>query len=71
VDAFGYGFRVPCLIISPFARQGLVDHTQGDFTSILKFIETVHSLPALSTRDSSANDLSTAFDFSQTPRRGL
>jgi len=71
IDQFGYGFRVPCLIISPYARQGVVDHTQGDFTSILKFIETVHSLPPLTARDASASDLMEAFDFSQAPRPSL
>lgn len=71
LDQFGYGFRVPCLIISPYARQGVVDHTLGDFTSILKFIETVHSLQPLTARDASAGDLSEAFDFPQTPRHGL
>ena len=71
VDAFGYGFRVPCLIISPYARQGLIDHTQGDFTSILKFIETDLSLPSLSTRDAQANNLMEAFDFAQSPNPPL
>jgi phospholipase C len=68
VDQFGYGFRVPCLVISPYARQGVVDHTQGDFTSILKFVETVYSLPPLTARDAYASDLMEAFDFSQAPR---
>lgn len=63
VDAFGYGFRVPCLVISPFARPGFLDHTVNDHTSILKFIETRYSLPALSTRDAQANALSEAFEF--------
>jgi phospholipase C len=63
VDEYGYGFRVPCLIISPYARRGLVDHTQADFTSILKFIETVHSLPPLTARDASAANLMEAFSF--------
>jgi len=71
VDQFGYGFRVPCLIISPYAKQGFIDHTQGDHTSILKFIETVHSLKPLATRDASASDLMDAFDFSQSLRHGF
>jgi phospholipase C len=71
VDQYGYGFRVPCLIISPYAKQGLVDHTLGDFTSILKFIETVHSLEPLSSRDAAASDLMEAFDFTQAPRPGV
>jgi phospholipase C len=71
VDAFGFGFRAPCLIISPYARQGFIDHTQGDFTSFLKFIETVYSLPPLTSRDGLANSLMEAFDFSQHPRSPL
>jgi len=67
VDAYGYGFRVPCLIISPYAKEGLIDNTQGDFTSILKFIETTFSLSSLSSRDAQANDLMEAFDFAQPP----
>ena len=27
VDARGYGFRVPALLVSPYARRGVVDHT--------------------------------------------
>ncbi|MFN8567386.1 MAG: alkaline phosphatase family protein [Kouleothrix sp.] len=39
VDAYGYGFQVPALLISPYARRGAVDHTTLDYTSLLKFIE--------------------------------
>jgi phospholipase C len=68
VDAFGYGFRVPCLIVSPYARPGFLDHTVNDHTSILKFVETRFGLAPLSTRDAAANDLSEAFDFASPPR---
>jgi phospholipase C len=68
VDSFGLGFRVPCLVISPYAKQGYVDHTQADFTSILKFIETDYSLPPLTSRDAAASSMQEAFDFSQAPR---
>jgi phospholipase C len=71
VDAFGLGFRVPCLIISPYAKEGFIDHTQSEFTSILKFIETVHDLPALTHRDAMASNMLEAFNFSQTPRSPL
>jgi phospholipase C len=71
VDAYGYGFRVPCLIISPYARQGFIDHTVADHTSVLKFIESVFGLPSLAPRDSTANNLFEAFDFSQAPRSPL
>lgn len=68
VDKYGYGFRVPCLIISPFARHGYIDHTQADHTSILKFIETLFDLKPLSTRDAQAANLYEAFNFDLLPR---
>jgi phospholipase C len=69
VDRDGYGFRVPALIVSPYAKQGLIFHETADFTSILKFIERLHGLAPLSTRDEQANDLMNAFDFRQPPRQ--
>ncbi|OLE78516.1 MAG: hypothetical protein AUG06_10565 [Actinobacteria bacterium 13_1_20CM_2_65_11] len=68
VDREGYGFRVPALIISPYARQGYILHQTADFTSILKFIERLHGLAPLTTRDEAATDLMAAFDFQQAPR---
>jgi len=69
VDKYGYGFRVPCLVVSPFARAGYIDHTVNDHTSILKFVETKYGLAPLSTRDAAANDFAEAFDFTQATRR--
>ncbi|MDG6901267.1 MAG: alkaline phosphatase family protein [Nitrososphaerota archaeon] len=71
VDGYGYGFRVPCLVISPYARQGTIDHFQSDFASILKFVETLYSLQPLSSRDAAASNMMEAFDFSQAPRPPL
>ena len=65
VDAYGYGFRVPCLVISPFARKGFVDSAVNDHTSILRFIETRYGLAPLSSRDAKANPMLEAFDFQQ------
>ena len=39
VDRYGYGFRVPALLVSPYAKRGTIDHATLDFTSILRFIE--------------------------------
>ncbi len=64
-----YGFRVPTLIISAFAKEGYIDSTIYDATSILKFIEYNYGLSPLSTRDASANNLLNAFDFDQAPRK--
>jgi acid phosphatase len=46
-DRWGPGTRIPALIISPLAKQGFVDHTQYDTTSILRFITHRFALPAL------------------------
>ncbi len=46
LDFRGLGIRVPCLIISPYAKQGVVSHTQYEYASILKFIEQAFNLPA-------------------------
>src|SRR5205085_8792498 len=68
VDGFGFGLRVPLLVISPYALQGVMDHHLGDFSSVLRFIEDNWSLTQLSQRDTNANDLSYDFNFSQQPR---
>ncbi len=68
VDSYGYGFRVPALLISPYAKQGFVDHTQLDHTSGLKFIEDNWGVAPLAQRDAAANDFMSAFDFSSEAR---
>lgn len=62
-----YGPRVPAIIISPYAKHAFVDHTMYSISSVVKFIETTMGLPALGTVDAQANNLSNAFDFTQTP----
>jgi phospholipase C len=69
VDAEGYGFRVPALLVSPYARRGYIDSTQLDFTSLLKFIEENWDIEPLAERDAAAKSIVTAFDFSQPPRK--
>ena len=64
-DRWGPGTRIPAIIVSPYAKKGLVDHTQYDTTSILKLIEERWDLAPLGTRDAAANSLTNAFDFSQ------
>ena len=70
VDGFGLGFRVPAIIISPFAKQGVVQHERREFSSIAKFCERVFNLPAMTARDADpvTDDLMSAFDFGQAPR---
>ncbi len=67
VDKYGYGPRVPALIISPWSRSGAVVHTQFDFTSPLKLIETRFALHPLADRDRASNDMLDCFDFTQKP----
>ena len=62
------GFRVPLLVVSPYAKSGYVSHVQYEFSSILKFIEEQFDLGSLGTTDALANDLGDCFDFSQKPR---
>ncbi len=58
------GFRVPCVIISPYARRNYIAHEQYDHTSILKMIEWRFGLTPLSVRDETANNLANALNFS-------
>ncbi len=57
------GFRVPLMLISPFAKPGFVSHVVYDHASILRFIETRHDLPAMSRRDANADPMLDLFDF--------
>jgi phospholipase C len=68
VDAFGFGPRVPLLIISPFAKRGYISHTQYEFSSLLKFAEARYGLAPLTARDRAANNMLDSFDFSQVPQ---
>ncbi|HEX7288297.1 MAG TPA: alkaline phosphatase family protein [Candidatus Angelobacter sp.] len=58
------GFRVPVLVVSPFAKKSFVSHTPMDFTAALKLIETRFKLPSLTARDASMPDMTEFFDFS-------
>ena len=79
LDFRGLGIRVPCIVVSPYAREtspkqtGYVSHTQYEFGSVLAFVEDTFHLPFLGTvdegyTDARANSLSDVFDFSQKPR---
>jgi phospholipase C len=62
-----YGFRVPFLVISPFAKKSFVSHGVYDHTSILRFIEAKFRLPALTGRDANALPPYDMFDFKNPP----
>lgn len=61
------GFRVPMLVVSPYAKKGYVAHTTYDHSSITRFIETKFKLPALTARDANADIPIEMFDFQNPP----
>jgi phospholipase C len=63
------GFRVPMIVISPYAKPNNVAHTQYDFGSILQYIEQTFNLGSLGTDDASANSMQDVFNYSQTPNK--
>ena len=68
VDQYGLGIRVPGLVISPYARQGYVDHKTYSFESWLRIVEERFGVIPMTGRDNLANDMTDAFDFTQQPR---
>ena len=68
VDDFGFGVRVPLLIVSPYAKRGFVTSELGEFSSVLRFVEDNFGLTQLTHRDREATPLLSAFDFTQEPR---
>jgi phospholipase C len=58
------GFRVPLIIVSPFAKPHYVSHTPMDYTAVLKFVEKRFKLPSLNARDAAQADMEEFFDFS-------
>jgi phospholipase C len=68
LDYLGLGIRVGCIIISPYAQTGIVDHTQYEYGSILKTVELTFGLDSLGDTDARANDMFDAFDFTSPPR---
>ncbi len=67
LDYAGLGFRVPAIVVSPYARSG-VAHKQFEFGSILKFVEQNWGLKSLGTSDARAASIASVFDFKQKPR---
>ncbi|MBV8198109.1 MAG: acid phosphatase, partial [Candidatus Eremiobacteraeota bacterium] len=68
-DYDGLGFRVPLLIISPYAHQNYVSHVQYETSSVLRFVEDLYGLGQLAASDTRANNPAyDCFDFSQEPR---
>jgi phospholipase C len=62
---FRFGGRVPCLVISPYARKAHVSHAQHSHVSLVKFCERAFSLPSLNARTAASDGMEDCFDFSQ------
>ncbi|HTA40171.1 MAG TPA: alkaline phosphatase family protein [Candidatus Acidoferrales bacterium] len=79
-DFRGLGIRVPCIIVSPYARKGYISHTVYEFGSVLHFAEQAFNLPSLGPNrlggapndrgytDVRGASFADAFDFTQKPR---
>ena len=83
VDGAGYGLRVPGIVISPYARQGYIDHQTLSHDAYVKFVEDVFlngarldpktdgrpdSRPDVRENSPQLGDLRLDFDFNQAPR---
>ena len=69
LDYQGLGFRVPMLVVSPYAKKvGYISHTQYEFGSILRFVEQLWGLSSLGATDARANSISDMFDLRISPR---
>ncbi|HEX7464660.1 MAG TPA: alkaline phosphatase family protein, partial [Actinomycetota bacterium] len=68
VDELGFGFRVPNLVISPYAKKGYIDEAQADLCAPLKFIEDNWGLPYLTDRIERSHNFEHVFDFHRNPR---
>lgn len=61
------GYRVPFIVISPYAKKHYVSHTVADYTAWLKLVETRFGLPSLTKRDATQMDMTEFFDFTNPP----
>ncbi|GAC1691730.1 MAG: alkaline phosphatase family protein [Candidatus Dormibacteraceae bacterium] len=64
---FRYGGRVPCLVLSPYARKGYISKAKHSHVSLIKFCENNFGLPSLNTRTAASDGMEDCFDFKQTP----
>ena len=57
------GIRVPAMVISPWARTAFVSHRVHSHTSVVRFVQLLHNLPALTRRDANSDAMLDLFDF--------
>lgn len=68
LDRMGLSFRVPLIVISPWAKHGYVSHVRHEPGSILKFVEQTFGTGSLGTTDVRADNLADCFDYTQIPK---
>ena len=61
------GYRLPLIVVSPYAKKHYVSHTVMDLTAILKLIETRFNLTALTKRDAAQKNMTEFFNFNLPP----
>jgi phospholipase C len=71
IDQYGFGFRVPLLVVSPWTPENEIYHGYGSLESLLHFVEWRFGLPSFTSRDASAPLPLAYFDFSAKPRPPL
>ncbi len=62
---FRYGSRVPCLVVSPYAKPGHVSKTKRSHISLVKFVQTLCGLPPINPRLNNCDDMQDCFDPNQ------
>jgi phospholipase C len=67
VDAMGPGFRVPLLIVSPYAKHGYISHHFHEASGFIAFIEHNFGLGTLGARDAGTDAFLDCFDYTQKP----
>ncbi len=67
INSYELGFRVPLIVVSPYARLGYVSHVQHQQSSILHYIEDVFGLGTLGYQDAHADNLADCFNYLQSP----
>jgi phospholipase C len=68
-EQFRYGGRVPCLVLSPYAKSGYISHAQHSHVSLLKFVEQQFGLQPVNTRTTAADAMDDCFDFQRQPAK--
>ncbi len=68
LDSMGLSFRVPLIVVSPYAKAHYISHVQHEHGSILRFVEEQFGLGALAASDMRADDLHDFFEFNKPPK---